>query len=337
MEAPSTLQVVWFVLVGVLLAGYSLLDGFDLGIGFLFPALARTPQEKSELLSSIGPFWDGNEVWIITGAGALFAAFPLAYAAVFSGFYLALMLVLFCLILRAASLEFRSHTTGPGRKAWERVFIGASALPALLFGVAVGNVVTGVPLDSRFEFSGTLFTLMRPLPLCFGLLGLAAFALQGSAWAALKTTGPVQRRAHRALVVLAPSAGGLILLTFIVGLLSRPAFLGKVAAWAFTVLALIALAGVRYAAARGSDRGALLFSSFVILCLWGTVGALLYPHLVRGEEGLPGLTISGSSSTPLTLKVMLIIALVGMPFVIGYTIFAYKIFKGRTGRGDGRY
>src|SRR5512139_2189185 len=150
MEPLFFLQNTWYVLLGVLLIGYSILDGFDLGVGCLVPFLAKKEEDKRTLFNAIGPFWDGNEVWLLTGGGALFAAFPHVYATVFSGFYLALMLVLVALILRAVSLEFRAHD--PARKKlWEAAFVGGSFVPALLFGVALGNVVAGVPLDARTE------------------------------------------------------------------------------------------------------------------------------------------------------------------------------------------
>ena len=180
METWDILRNIWYVLIGVLLAGYSILDGFDLGIGTLVPFLGKNEKEKKTLYNAIGPFWDGNEVWLLTGGGALFAAFPHAYATVFSGFYLALMLVLWALILRAVSLEFAAHDDAKRRGFWELLFNIGSFLPALLFGVALGNVVVGVPLDTQMEYTGNFFTLLRPLPLIFGALGLFAFLLPGA-------------------------------------------------------------------------------------------------------------------------------------------------------------
>ncbi|HUU51724.1 MAG TPA: cytochrome d ubiquinol oxidase subunit II, partial [Candidatus Heimdallarchaeota archaeon] len=171
METWDILRNIWFILIGVLFVGYSILDGFDLGIGALFPFLGKKEEEKEALIKSIGPFWDGNEVWILTGGGALFAAFPHAYATVFSGFYLALMAILFSLIFRAVSLEFRAHDT-KRKRFWEGAFVVGSFLPSLLFGVALGNVVVGVPLDNTMNYTGNFFKLLRPFPLAVGLLGL---------------------------------------------------------------------------------------------------------------------------------------------------------------------
>jgi cytochrome d ubiquinol oxidase subunit II len=336
MDGATFLQNVWFLLIGVLLAGYSVLDGFDLGVGALFPFLARTEDEKRTLAGAVGPVWDGNEVWLLAGGGALFAAFPMAYATVFSGFYLALMLVLFALVLRAVSLEFRAHD--PARKKlWEAAFVGGSVLPALLFGVALGNVVGGVPLDARTEFAGTFFTLLRPLPLVFGALGLGAFLLHGSAYAALKTDGPLRERARKAARVAAYAVGIAFLLSFAAVLIYLPSAVKSVPAWILSGLVWLSLGLFLAALRQGRDGRALALSSAVFLGLWGVVGAIQYPNLVRATDPALSLTAANASSSPLTLKVMLIIALVGMPLVVGYTVFAYRVFKGKVRAGDAGY
>jgi cytochrome d ubiquinol oxidase subunit II len=336
METWDLLRNVWFILVGVLLAGYSVLDGFDLGVGVLFPFLAKNEDERTSLVRSIGPVWDGNEVWLLTGGGALFAAFPQAYATVFSGFYLALMLVLFSLILRAVSLEFRAHDVAR-KKLWEGAFVIGSFLPALLFGVALGNVVMGVPIDAQMEYAGNFFTLLRPLPLVFGLLGLAAFLLHGSTWATLKTSGALQERARRTARTMAFSVGFLYLLSFIAVWIYLPGALKRIAAWIFAALVWLSLGLLLSALKKGKDRRAFLFSSFVFPSLWGNVGAIHYPNLVRAADPALSLTITNASSSALTLKVMFIIALVGMPLVIGYTIYAYRVFKGKAGLDEAGY
>ena len=187
------LQITWFVLIAVLLAGYGVLDGFDLGIGVVYPYLARDKDERAALRASIGPVWDGNEVWLVTGGGALFAAFPPAYAMAFSGFYMAIMLVLLGLILRAVALEFH-HRDEHRAALWDGAFHVGSILPALLLGVAVGNVVRGVPLNAAGDYSGTFWQLLNPFSLMVGLTGLAMFVSHGAAWAALKTDGMLQQR-----------------------------------------------------------------------------------------------------------------------------------------------
>ncbi len=330
MATWDILRNIWFVVIGVLFAGYAVLDGFDLGIGVLFPFLAKTEDDKSAVFKAIGPFWDGNEVWLLTGGGALFAAFPHAYATVFSGFYLALMLVLFALILRAVSIEFRAHDTAR-RGLWEAAFFVSSALPALLFGVALGNIMVGVPLDARMEYTGSLFTLFRPLPLLFGLLGLAAFTLQGSTWAALKTQGRLQARARLAALRAGAGFGVLFMISIIAIRIYLPQALGRIPAWAFAALVVAALLLLRPAVRKGKDGRAFTLSSLAFLALWGIVGAVHYPNLVRATDPALSLTLSNASSSALTLKVMLIIALVGMPLVIAYTVFAYRVFKGKVG------
>jgi cytochrome d ubiquinol oxidase subunit II len=330
------LRDVWFVLIGVLLAGYSVLDGFDLGVGVLLPFLARTEDEKRTLIGAVGPVWDGNEVWLLAGGGALFAAFPMAYATVFSGFYLALMVVLFSLIFRAVSLEFRAHD--PARKGiWEAAFVGGSLLPALLFGVALGNVVGGVPLDARSEFAGTFFTLLRPLPLAFGLLGLGAFLMHGAAYAALKTDGPLAERARRTGQTLAFVVAGAFALSFVAVLVYLPSAIRSLPAWIFSVVVWVSLVLFAAAAKKGRDGRAFVFSSAAFLGLWGMIGAIHYPNLVRAADPALSLTVANASSSAMTLKVMLIIALVGMPIVIGYTIFAFRVFKGKARPDAGGY
>jgi cytochrome d ubiquinol oxidase subunit II len=333
MLAGTPLQNVWYLLIGVLLCGYSLLDGFDLGLGVLMPVLGKSADDRDSLFRSIAPFWDGNEVWLLTAGGALFAAFPHAYATVFSGFYLALMLVLFALILRAVSIEFRVHAQA-GKRLWEAGFVAGSAVPALLFGVALGNVMMGVPLDPNMEYAGSFFTLLRPLPLVFGLLGLTAFALRGSAWAALKTTGSLQERAGRGAQTAAAATGAAFLLSFLAVIVYIPGAVDRVPAWIFSA-ALVASLGFVGPAIRKKRYGrAFRLTSAVWICLWGVVGSVHYPFLVRASDIDGSLTLANASSSPLTLKVMLIIAAVGMPVVIAYTIFVYRIFRGRGPAGE---
>lgn len=326
----------WFLLIGVLLAGYAILDGFDLGVGALLPFLAKNEDEKETLIGAVGPVWDGNEVWLLAGGGALFAAFPMAYATVFSGFYLALMLVLFALILRAVSLEFRAHD--PARKKlWEAAFVGGSVLPALLFGVALGNVIVGVPLDAGTEFTGSFFTLLRPLPLVFGLLGLCAFLLHGAVYAALKSEGTLRQRAQKTGRGLALAFAAAFALSFIMVRIYLPAAIKSIPAWACAALVVASLILLVAALKKGRDGRAFLFSSAAFLGLWGIVGAIQYPVLVRATDPALSLTIRNASSSALTLKVMLIVALVGMPLVIGYTIFAFRVFKGKVRPGGAGY
>ncbi len=193
------LPTIWFLLIGVLIAGYAVLDGFDLGAGILHLWVARGDDQRRSVIAAIGPVWDGNEVWLLTAGGALFAAFPVVYATVFSGFYLALMLLLVALIFRAVAIEFRDQETSPRwRSAWDVAFAAGSLVAALLLGVAIGNIVMGLPLDADGLYRGGLLGLLRPFPLAVGLLTVALFSWHGAGWLVLKTDGDVQARATRA-------------------------------------------------------------------------------------------------------------------------------------------
>jgi cytochrome bd ubiquinol oxidase subunit II len=335
MDTLVFLQNIWYILIGVLFIGYSILDGFDLGVGILLPFLAKNKDDKRKLFNAVGPFWDGNEVWLLTGAGALFAAFPHAYATVFSGFYLAFMLVLFSLIFRAVSLEFWSYDE-KGRKYWEKAFVIGSFLPALLFGVALGNVVVGIPLNENMEFTGNFFTLLRPFPLAVGLLGLTAILMQGVTYTALKTTDEVQTRAKKLTNTIWIAFIVLFVVSFLAALIYIPGILTNALAWLATVVVLVGWYMVKVAAKKGKDGLPFFMSSVTFLGLWGIVGAIHFPNLVKAKETALSITIYNGSNSQLTLTVMLIIALIGMPFVIFYTAYVYKIFKGKVKlNGDG--
>ena len=327
METWDVLRNIWFILIGILFAGYSILDGFDLGIGSLAPFLAKRKNEKQALYQAIGPFWDGNEVWLLTGGGALFAAFPHAYATVFSGFYLALMVVLFSLIFRAVSLEFQVHDPAR-RRFWESAFVVGSFLPSLLYGVALGNVILGVPLDSNMDFTGSFFTLLRPLPLVFGLLGLAAILMQGAAWASYKMREEPQARARKIGITLVIPYGMLFVLAFVLTAVYLPHAVKRPVASVFTLVFAAGLFFLSRSQKKVRDLFAFVMSSLCFVSLWGIAGAVQFPNLVRAsyDEAL-SVTINNASSSVLTLKVMLFIALIGMPLVIGYTIYLYKVFQ----------
>lgn len=330
MGTLNFLQNTWFILVGVLLLGYSILDGFDLGIGSLFHFLAKKDEEKRALFKAIGPFWDGNEVWLLTGGGALFASFPHAYATVFSGFYLALMLVLFALIFRAVSIEFYTHDE-KNRKIWEWCFIISSFLPALLYGVALGNVIVGIPLNDHMDFTGNFFTLLRPFPLVVGLLGLNAILLQGTTYAALKISGEIRRRARCLTKKLWVSFIVLFSLSFILSYIFVPGILSRVPAWLAALVVVTGWVLLKHYGRKGKDNLSFYMASLTFTGLWGIVGSIHFPYLVRASNELSlSLTIRNASSTELTLKVMLIIALIGMPLVLFYNYFIFKTFKGNV-------
>lgn len=331
----SDLQIIWFLLIGILLTGYAILDGFDLGAGVLHLWIAKNDRERREVVNSIGPVWDGNEVWLLTGGGAIFAAFPKVYATVFSGFYLALMLVLTCLILRAVSLEFRSkEESSRWRSGWDTTFAIGSIGPALLFGVAIGNVLRGVPMSPDGEFAGSFLGLLNPFALAVGLLSLAMFVMQGSAWLMMKTADEVRDRATAAAKV---SWVAFVVLWIVVTVFSRLAapHLWKnythAIAWIAPVLFVIAAAAFPFFVRRGAAGAAFAASSISIAALIGIMGQALFPLMVPAlGNPADGLTIANASSTALTLKTMLVIALIGMPFVLGYTIWIYRHFVSRV-------
>jgi len=339
------LHLIWFILLGVLLAGYAVLDGFDLGVGILHP-LARADSERRAFLNAIGPIWDGNEVWLVTFGGALFAAFPMAYATVFSGFYLAFMALLFALIFRAVSIEFRSKRPGKlWRSAWDLGFFGSSVLASLLFGVGVGNAMVGLKLDGRGVYVGTFFDLLNPYSLGVGLLTVAMFAVHGALYLGLKLPpGPLLDRVR----AWTWHSWGLFLVLYILGtiftLMQIPHATANFAhfpwAAAIVVLNVLALANVPRAVHRGLPLQAFVSSALTILALVALLGLGLWPNLVTAtNDGAHSLTVYRAASSPGTLRTMLIIAAIGMPFVLVYTGAVYWTFRGRVKMEDhkGRY
>lgn len=330
MENIQNFQVLWFVLILVLLTGYSILDGFDLGVGALLPFIGKTKEEKDALINSIGPVWDGNEVWLITGGGALFAAFPHAYATAFSGFYPAMMLVLLALIFRAVSMEFRAQDKRLAG-VWEKALFAGSFMAALLLGVALGNVVYGVPLDNRMEFTGNFFTLLRPVPFLFGIMGLAAILLQGASYAVMKTEGELQQRAFRATGILM----WVNIVTAIIYFQTLAfTFQDIVSDWLFYLAFLwtmLSLSAIFFSVRHRNESSPFWESSFSIIGLWLATAAVHFPNMIKASNDQSmSITIYNGSTGLQTLQLMSLIALIGMPVVVGYTIFVYRIFKGKA-------
>jgi cytochrome d ubiquinol oxidase subunit II len=333
---------IWFVLVGVLLLGYALLDGFDLGAGILHPFVAQTDDERRAVMRSVGPVWDGNEVWLLTAGGALFAAFPIVYATVFSGFYLALILLLVALIFRAVALEFRDQVSSPGwRRAWDVAFFLGSLLPALLLGVAVGNVIRGLPIEADGVYRGGLIGLLTPLPLLVGLLVVAFAVTHGAAWLVLKTEGAVAARAR-----LAALGGWMALaILWIAATLAAWALapdrwdaFGDPVAWLAPGAAVLGIVAFPLLVRTGRKVLAFAATGLAMAGMIATLGIGLYPNLVPALD-VPerSLTIANSASSDLSLSVMLGIALVGVPIVIAYTAFIYWRFRGVVRLDDEGY
>jgi len=337
------IQSYWFLLLGALLTGYAILDGFDLGVGILHP-LARTDHDRRVFLNSIGPLWDGNEVWLVTFGGALFAAFPEVYSSVFSGFYTAFMVVLFCLIFRAVSIEFRSKTQSRAwRGIWDYSFFLSSAGATLVFGVAVGNIMKGIPLDGRGRFAGDFFDLLLPYPILVGLLAVSLFAMHGAIYLYLKTEGELQERVHGWIW---PAFGVfliLYMLTTIFTLVSIPRatqnFMHEYNwAWLVVVLNVLAIANIPRAIYLGRPFYAFVSSCCTIAALTFLFGGALYPNLVTSNLNPEwSLTIYNAASSEKTLWIMRLIAFLGMPFVIAYTSVVYWVFRGKVEIGRMSY
>jgi len=339
----TTLAIIWFVIEGVLLAGYAVLDGFDLGIGILHPFVPKSDQEKRIAINSIGPLWDGNEVWLVTFGGALFAAFPEAYATVFSGFYTAFMLLLFALIFRAVSMEFRSKLKDRRwRRFWDWGFFAGSTLAALLFGVAVGNAMIGIPLDAGGNFTGTLIDQLHPYPILIGLMTVALFALHGGLFLYLKTSGELRNRLLDAMW----RAFGYFLVTYMLTTIYTLALVPHATAnfarfpWAAAVVVVnvLAVANIPRCIHWHMPEKAFMSSCVVIVTLVGLFGLALFPNLVAASnDPAHTVTIFSAASSATTLTIMLIIAAIGMPFVLTYTGIIYWTFRGKVRLDDHSY
>ena len=334
-----SLNTVWFVVLAFTLAVYAVLDGFDLGVGAIHMLLGRTREERTRLIDSIGPVWNGNEVWLVAAGGAMVVAFPNLYATSFSGFYLALMLVLWLLLLRGLGIEFRHQIHhAMWEDAWDVTFSLASVLLALLFGVALANVLRGVPLEADGEFRGTFAVLLNPFSLVGGLLSVATLALHGACWAALKMEGPLQVRARRfAAALWIPSV---VMLAAMVGasFVTRPDFTRNFtqhpALLVWPAAAVAALMLNRRAIAGGNDRRAFIASSTYIAGVLASVAAGLYPMLLPASAGSPnpGLDIYNAAAPHGSLRTALIVYLIGLPIVSVYLVSVYRIWKGKSGQ-----
>jgi cytochrome d ubiquinol oxidase subunit II len=329
------LNTTWFLLIWVLFAGYAVLDGFDLGVGVLH-LFARDERQRRTGMHAIGPVWDGNEVWLLAGGGALFAAFPPVYATVFSGFYVALMLALLALIFRAVSIEFRGQMDRPGwRRLWDWSFGLGSLIAAVIFGVAVGNVLRGLPIEADGSLNVPFLALLNPYALLIGLLGLVMFVMHGAAFLAVKTEGDLQQRMARwtngawmAFVVVYVVA---TIATFFVSPFLFEGVLGNPLFWIFFLLLLASVVYIPVANRAGKFCRAFLASSATIAAMIGLTATSLFPRMVPSSlDPANSLTIYNASSTPRTLTVMLIIALIGMPLVIAYTAWVYRVFAGKV-------
>lgn len=336
------LELIWFALLGVLLTGYAILDGFDLGVGLLHP-FAKGDKEKRILMNSIGPLWDGNEVWLVTFGGALFAAFPECYATTFSTFYIPFMILLYALIGRAISMEFRSKTHNPfWRGYWDFSFFISSFVATLLFGVAVGNAMLGLPVEEGRFYVGGFFDLLRPYALLVGVFVVSMFAMHGSIYLYLKTEGALQERVQKWMWTTFFTFLALFLVTTIVTLIFVPRatanFRDYPWAWIVVLLNVLAIANIPRCIYHGWPLWAFITSCCTIAAFNFLFGIALFPNILTSTLGPEhSLTVYNAASSEKTLWIMLIIAILGMPLVLTYTSVIYWTFRGKVQLGEHSY
>ncbi|QRN02437.1 cytochrome d ubiquinol oxidase subunit II [Legionella sp. MW5194] len=360
----ETLRVIWWMLLGVLLIGFAVMDGFDLGVAMWLPWLAKTDMERRVLINSIAPTWEGNQVWFILGGGAIFAAWPALYALSFSGFYLAMLLVLLALILRPVGFKYRSKLSSPvWRSTWDKALFVGGVVPALIFGVAVGNVLQGVPFhydeSLRPFYTGSFFALLNPFALLCGLLSVSMLAMHGAFFLNVKTTGLLQERARKAarvsalLTVVLFVVGGIALYSGIDGYVltspvvhdgpSNPFYKTVIkapAAWfdnygnypLLLAVPLLGIAGAIMALVLAARRvAAFVFSALSVVGIIATVGISMFPFILPSiTNPAQSLTVWDSSSSHLTLFIMLVATVVFMPVILLYTAWVYRVLRGKV-------
>ncbi|NWF50515.1 MAG: cytochrome d ubiquinol oxidase subunit II [Ignavibacteriaceae bacterium] len=335
MEFNLDLNTTWFILIGLLLTGYAILDGFDLGIGTLH-LLVKDDLERRIMLNSIGPVWDGNEVWLVTGGGALFAAFPEVYATVFSGFYNAFILLLFMLIFRAVAIEFRSKKPMRWwRQTWDFAFSIASFLIAFLMGVALGNIISGIPIGPDKEFTGTFLQMLNPYTILIGITTIALFMMHGAIYGVLKTEGELQNR----LKGWVNNTIIFFVICYVTATMSTLIYFPHMAdhfkefplLFILALINMLAIANIPREIHFGREMRAFFSSAAAIACLLALFAVGIFPNLVLSNPNPEmSLNIYNSASSTRTLTVMLIIAGIGVPFVLAYTISIYWIFRGKV-------
>ncbi len=329
------LNLIWYFLIGILLIGYAILDGFDLGVGALH-LFSSGDTERRTLMNSIGPVWDGNEVWLVTAGGALFAAFPHAYATAFSGFYIPFMLLLCALIFRAVALEFRSKEEMKWwRQLWDVSFSVASIVASILFGVAVGNLIVGLPIGPNMEFEGTLLDLLKPYPLVVGIFNLSLFMMHGSIYLYLKTSGELQEKVKGWIYKTFFFFLAMYVVTTLFTLTTYPGMIENFQtlwwAWIVALLTALAVANIPRALHLNLPFRAFISSACVVAGLVFLFGIGIFPDMIVSSiDSTYSLNAYNAASSQRTLKIMLIIALMGMPFVVAYTASIYWIFRGKV-------
>ncbi|WP_022893319.1 cytochrome d ubiquinol oxidase subunit II [Agromyces subbeticus] len=326
------LTVLWFWIVAFFFVGYFVLDGFDFGVGMSLPFLAKDDTDRRVLINTIGPVWDLNETWVIVAGAALFAAFPEWYATLFSGFYLALLLILLALIARGVSFEYRHQRPESQWKKWfDGMIVVGSAVPALLWGVAFADIVQGVPLDAGHNYTGTLFDLLNPFALLGGLTTLLLFFTHGVVFASLKTEGELRERARR---LAARSGLGTIVVAAVFLVWTGFAF-GSFWFWVLAAVAALALIGGWLANARGAERVAFTMLAITIAAAVLALFASLFPDVMpASNDPANSLTIENASSSAYTLTVMSWVAVIALPLVLVYQGWTYWVFRKRVSRAS---
>ncbi|MFG2772608.1 cytochrome d ubiquinol oxidase subunit II [Streptomyces sp. NPDC048350] len=323
------LHNVWFVLIAVLWIGYFFLEGFDFGVGVLTKLLARGRTEKRVLINTIGPVWDGNEVWLLTAGGATFAAFPEWYATLFSGFYLPLLIILVCLIIRGVAFEYRAKRPEENwQRNWEEAIFWTSLIPAVLWGVAFGNIVRGVKIDSEMEYVGTFGDLLNPYALLGGLVTLALFTFHGTVFAALKTVGDIRARARALALKL-----GLVTAVLALGFLIWTQ-VDKGDGWSLgaMLVAVVSLVGAIGAIKAGREGWSFALSGVTIAAAVAMFFFTLFPNVMPSSlDPAWSLTVTNASSSPYTLKIMTWCAAIAAPLVMLYQGWTYWVFRKRIG------
>lgn len=336
MDQLPNLQFIWFTAFVLLVTGYAVLDGFDLGVGMLH-LFSKKDVERRLMLNSIGPVWDGNEVWLVTAGGALFAGFPDVYATLCSAFYLPVMILLSGLIFRAVAIEFRSkQPMAWWRWMWDVLFTFASFVIAMILGIILGNLIRGIPLDEHMEFIGDISHLLDPYALMVGVLTTALFLMHGSIYLMLKTEGEFHEKMRRWVnptiifyimcFALTTMATLIFLPHMVVAIQERPYF------FIVVVVNMLAIANIPREISLGRDGFAFISSCFNIICLLSLFAIGTYPNVIRASNDPAelSLTIYNASSSELTLKLLLLFALIGIPLVVAYTIGIYWVFRGKV-------
>ncbi|MFJ4949647.1 cytochrome d ubiquinol oxidase subunit II [Streptomyces sp. NPDC088760] len=323
------LHDVWFVLIAVLWTGYFFLEGFDFGVGILTKLLARNRPERRVLINTIGPVWDGNEVWLLTAGGATFAAFPEWYATLFSGFYLPFLVILVCLIVRGVAFEYRAkRPEETWQRNWETAIFWTSLLPAFLWGVAFGNIVGGVKIDRHFEYVGSVGDLLNPYALLGGLVTLTLFTFHGAVFTALKTVGDIRVRARK----LARWVGLVAAVVALAFLLWTQAESGDGTSLIALIAAVVALVAALVANQLGREGWAFALSGVTITAAVAMLFLSLFPNVMPSTlNGDWSLTVTNASSSPYTLKIMTWLAVIATPVVLLYQGWTYWVFRKRIG------